>query len=274
MRRWQAKIMLIPVLPALLLLLAAGASASDSMFLLGDNCVSCHLTCERNTPEISAVAWKESVHFRPDVTCAACHGGDKYLALPFKKGHMGLPSPAEAEAMCGSCHAQELADFIYLRPMPKKNACTAGCIACHSHHRVAKAEPGLINEQSCGACHKPDKAKDAIAASRKLARERRELVSAITSRKQAGLPVDYATETLAAIDREAARAFHSAGMIRLSAALAEGPGKKIAALGNRLGRDSPAGFRFRGALALGFILAAIVILAFIFRSLPRQGGKK
>ncbi|MEW5734627.1 MAG: hypothetical protein AB1921_07215 [Thermodesulfobacteriota bacterium] len=260
--------------PVLLLSLAGAACSADSMFLLGDACVSCHLTCERVTPEISVVAWKKSVHFRPDVTCSACHGGDRYLALPFKKGHLGLPTEAKAEASCGSCHEKELADFVYIRPRSAKNGCKAGCVSCHSYHNVQKAGPELVSTETCGACHSADKARPAIEAAAKLRENRDGLLALLSQRRQAGLPVEYYENELVSLDKKTARAFHASGMTGLATALSQGPEKEIAELSARLAGDSPAGFHAQGVFVVLLIIFALIVLAFTFRSLPKQGGKR
>ncbi|MBW1989873.1 MAG: hypothetical protein JRI97_10055, partial [Deltaproteobacteria bacterium] len=135
--------------------LAAGlARGEEPLFVLQDACVRCHLLGEDGRKDNSVLAWKQSVHFSAQSSCADCHGGDRLLYMDFAKGHMGLPTRAEALAACAKCHPA-LADPAATRPVAfgRQDTCTADCITCHGYHAVQKPGAHLLNAANCDPCH-------------------------------------------------------------------------------------------------------------------------
>jgi tartrate/fumarate subfamily iron-sulfur-dependent hydro-lyase beta chain len=74
-----------------------------------DGCVSCH---ERDEDEEVAAAvpeWRDSVHFRAEVGCDGCHGGDPRAAdeddaHDEAAGWIGTPPWLDLPAFCDACH--------------------------------------------------------------------------------------------------------------------------------------------------------------------------
>jgi hypothetical protein len=134
------------------------------LFLLNDYCVRCHLTCERNGKPNSVLLWKKSVHFPQHAGCADCHGGDRYLNIKFKKGHIGFLDKHETKQMCRRCHRHEyeLSEKRSLMKILTGDKCSVSCIDCHGHHKIEPSSGNRINIVNCSSCHSANAAKDLI----------------------------------------------------------------------------------------------------------------
>ncbi len=258
------------------LLLAAlapisAAAEDEPLFLLSDACVRCHLTCERGAYDNTVTAWRDSVHFRPDVTCADCHGGDRYLSLPtFRKGHMGVPGPGAIVPMCGRCHTREADDFLRRIGAPRdRPLCTASCVDCHGSHRVEKAEAAqIVSPARCGTCHSFDKARESASAVARAGALFSAVKKAIAERKRKNLPTESAEIELARIRLEYAAAFHSSLAPYLAGEI---DSKTVASLKNlsaRLAEESPGRWKWQGLLVLAFLAVVMFVLIRRMKALP------
>ena len=112
----------------LLILTIASAPAQAA-----DPCLACH---ERKTPGIVNY-WKESIHFRKNVSCADCHGRD------VEENH-NRKRMVTAE-VCGSCHAAALASHKLSKHAISLKA-GQGC--------TRNLPAGAERDKSCSFCHK------------------------------------------------------------------------------------------------------------------------
>ncbi len=130
-----------------------------------DPCIACH---EQKTPVIAA-AWKESAHFRNNVGCVACHGGDQ-------EANHRRTTLVTAE-VCGSCHRAALdahrlskhavglkAGQGCTRNMKPEPAREKSCVFCHrdgtgtplvnTECAMFLAQSPEMQRQGCGSCHR------------------------------------------------------------------------------------------------------------------------
>lgn len=196
---------------SILILFTAQAQAADSLFLLQDTCVRCHLTSESPGTGNSVISWKKGVHFGPDTSCAECHGGNKFLYMKFKKDHMGVPKGSEINDMCGKCHVNEI-EATKTRVKfknPTKKACEATCVTCHSHHEVEKANLSVINKGNCGKCHVFEKAEPLKQAIIEFQEKVKTLEAIIQKRAESRLPVTSAVREISENRGNLKKAFHA-----------------------------------------------------------------
>lgn len=248
------------------------AEAREKMFLLQDQCVRCHLLAENQGREHPVVAWKKSAHFRPDTSCADCHGGDRFFTMEFKKGHMGIPSPAETLAICVKCHEKEKADFENRFTGRAGNyACTVSCVHCHGHHQVEKAHAGLVDENACGTCHAFSRA-DRI---RKRLEATQELFGAVRTnlmeREEAGFPVLDAQKKLNDLEKSFTRAFHAVPMETLDRRLSLEVLLPLEELKKRTNHKPVRNWRWHGLIILAVLFAAAFLAGLYLKSVNKKG---
>jgi nitrate/TMAO reductase-like tetraheme cytochrome c subunit len=133
-------------------------------------CLDCH-TSDLMQKKYRAIPgqWRKSIHYRNDVSCQSCHGGDPKDAarsmLP-AAGFVGVPKPKQIPEFCGKCHIGIKDD--YLASGHAKALMTTGrgpnCITCHRSHDIQKANINIIREGLCGICHSYDRAQEMKAA--------------------------------------------------------------------------------------------------------------
>jgi len=165
-----------------LLLLQTDALADDNAH--EDNaCVSCH----QNLPgKLSAVVqeWKQSIHFRNNITCDGCHGGDpsikqeqfdneeafknrshlnrdrEFLLIP--RTESVFTSTVRGRAVsyfCGKCHSNIKEKHL---GSPHGELGSPSCLYCHGRgsHAIAESNPQIIDIRSqreggrCAICHR------------------------------------------------------------------------------------------------------------------------
>ena len=74
-----------------------------------DSCVHCHERDDDDEVSAAVPEWRASVHFRAEVTCDGCHGGDPHAkdedaAHDEDAGWVGTPAWNDVAGFCGSCH--------------------------------------------------------------------------------------------------------------------------------------------------------------------------
>lgn len=139
-------------------------TASAGQTFAGDACLQCH---EKETPGIVQY-WKNSMHFKKQVSCAGCHGSN------IEANHQRTVS-VDAKK-CGTCHARALVDHGSSKhgiSLKAGRGCTRNqketdeqkksCALCHkpgsSEPLVAVecamylAQSPAMQRQGCGACH-------------------------------------------------------------------------------------------------------------------------
>jgi predicted CXXCH cytochrome family protein len=142
-----------------------------------NGCINCH----RETDDQVVKDFESSIHYKAQITCNDCHGGDPTelhdmdLAMSKDKGFKGVPKGTEITELCGSCHSDPLkmrkynirTDQLVLyktsihgqRLYEKNDQNVAVCTSCHSKHRILEPshpestvyKPNL--PKTCSKCH-------------------------------------------------------------------------------------------------------------------------
>ena len=238
--------------------------AKDALYLLQDNCVRCHLTHETPGKGCVPLAWKSSVHYGPETGCADCHGGNKFLQMAFKKGHIGIPSGREITDMCGKCHVGEGERFIKrtkFAPAQVKR-CEATCITCHDAHTTKKADLSIMEEKKCAACHGPDKASSLFAAIDVVKEKIASIEQQIDTRSKKGFPVTVPIRDLTALKHQRAAAFHSLTSADLVPFLNEDMMEALANIEHTMAGNSPTKWLFQGMAVLLFFFLCLLLLKY------------
>lgn len=110
-------------------------------FAKSDNCFTCH-----NTKSVSS--YKQSVHFRRNISCDKCH----------KSGHDVIKiSKQESTRLCAQCHSKafsEVSNSVHKQTTGRGK--TPICVDCHGYHSI-NANKLTIESQSCYRCHLNEK---------------------------------------------------------------------------------------------------------------------
>jgi hypothetical protein len=234
--------------------------AADSAFLLNDQCVQCHLLSEQTGKPNSVMAWKQSVHFRPDAGCADCHGGDKFIRMDFRKGHIGLPERSRIMETCGKCHAEEQKQFMEKLNAAGPSMCAATCTDCHGYHLVRTSGSDLINAATCGRCHPVDRSAALAAALKGFEDRVQKLTVTMDDHKRKRIPVDTVTRQLAKTKKELSQAIHSRTFEALMKYLNTEADQNLNAVEERLAGFSPGTWRLEGVVVTGFLVIAFVLV--------------
>jgi hypothetical protein len=137
----------------LLLLFPQGAPAKESV------CVTCHSGLEETKALVQE--YRSSVHFRNDISCHNCHGGNpknEASAMDPASGFVGSPTEVEVPKFCGKCHAGVLDNYSKSAHGRLLGNGGPNCVTCHTAHRQQKVSVNLIDPQLCGSCHDYDRA--------------------------------------------------------------------------------------------------------------------
>jgi DmsE family decaheme c-type cytochrome len=133
---------------------APNGPSGKAKFVGNDTCVACHFD-EAKAIDGNAHARLALQHGGQGDTCESCHGagsehvesgGDATKMFSFSKA-----TPAQADAVCLSCHASAHPNF-------KRTAhgeAGVGCTSCHSAHH-AKTEEAMLRQPQpllCYSCH-------------------------------------------------------------------------------------------------------------------------
>lgn len=132
-------------------------------------CLTCH-TAKWMKPKFRVVVsqWRQSIHYRNDVACNDCHGGNPHnaaLAMSPKSGFVGVPAYHEVPQFCGKCHIGIYKSCLHCVNM-MTNPKGPNCVTCHGAHDIQKANINIINPGLCGRCHSYARAKIIKAALR------------------------------------------------------------------------------------------------------------
>ncbi len=168
----------LPVWPAL----RTAAAASDSAYK--DNaCLSCHQNLPGKLSEV-VEEWKQSIHFRNNVSCDGCHGGDPSVKREqfdseevFKdRSHLHrdrefslisrtdslFTSAARGRSVsyfCGKCHSNIKEKHL---GSPHGDLGSPTCLYCHGmgSHAIQESTAQIIDVRSrreggrCAVCHR------------------------------------------------------------------------------------------------------------------------
>jgi nitrate/TMAO reductase-like tetraheme cytochrome c subunit len=128
-------------------------------------CLECH-TSDVMDPELQQIPrdWKASWHYKNDVSCHDCHGGDSEdatMAMSHQRGFIGKPSHTEVPEFCGKCHIGILKNYVESGHGKALKATGEGpnCVTCHGSHNIQKVNIEIINSQRCSQCHSYERAK-------------------------------------------------------------------------------------------------------------------
>ncbi len=265
---------LIRLLIIFLWLLPSPLQAADKLFLLGDSCVRCHLLCETRARENSVIAWREGVHFRPDTGCSDCHGGDRFLYMDFKPGHMGIPDRSQTIGICEKCHEQQVFDFVQRsRPEKGKVLCAATCVTCHGYHRVPPAKNSILSERTCNKCHSFELARSLLSALKAAEARMSAVEERIAQYEKNGSPVLSYKADQAIINTEFSRSIHRLPLSRVEGWTKEKTMTSLIALEKRMERSPPAKWQMQGMFVLVFLAIVLVLLALYLRSVNKKEKK-
>ena len=133
-----------------------GARSRSTAFLAEANCVKCHTQSTGRAEEVVRLH-SSSAHGRAGVGCDDCHGGDS-TQTDKSKAHSsnftGKPDHSATLAMCGACHAPQLAQFKTGRHFPEKQDIPRlDCAECHGAHSVGNQPETFSLGQFCVSCH-------------------------------------------------------------------------------------------------------------------------
>lgn len=130
-----------------------------------DMCYQCHLIIEGKYKE-PAVLYKNDIHFRKSITCAACHGGDasnddQDKAMSKDAGFIGIPSGSTVTRICAKCHGKEYNTLMASvhGPSEGRGPVINNCVSCHGVHNIVpvKSAGSKVNGSNivstCGGCH-------------------------------------------------------------------------------------------------------------------------
>jgi nitrate/TMAO reductase-like tetraheme cytochrome c subunit len=128
-------------------------------------CLECH-TSDVMDPELQQIPrdWKASWHYKNDVSCHDCHGGDSEdatMAMSHQRGFIGKPSHTEVPQFCGKCHIGILKNYVESGHGEALRTTGKGpnCVTCHGSHNIQKVNIDIINSQRCSQCHSYERAK-------------------------------------------------------------------------------------------------------------------
>jgi hypothetical protein len=199
-------------MPALMLLLLASltprllAQSAPADPYAENACVQCHRDLPGRSSEIVDREWKQSVHFRANVGCDGCHGGNPALKRTqfasddeFKRAsHLErnpefllmqqgpeFVSAARGRSVsyfCGKCHAKIKAEHL---GSPHGEFGDPTCLYCHGRgsHNIQHPSPMIIDTRGraesgrCSPCHRAG-TMEAVTRIRALLLDTEEQISA------------------------------------------------------------------------------------------------
>lgn len=122
-----------------------------------DECITCHKELDDELL-VPAKNFTSDVHYKKNITCADCHGGDAKsddmeIAMSKEKGFIGVPERNVRYMVCVKCHADEnkmksygsdipvnqyknYQASVHFQPSFDNKGPIADCITCHSVHNI------------------------------------------------------------------------------------------------------------------------------------------
>lgn len=145
-----------------------------------DTCVECHAVLDGPLQQ-PALLVKDDIHIANKLSCADCHGGDRFsddpsVAMSRAKGFIGKPKRVAIPQLCANCHSkpdfmrryqpqQRVDQFELYKTSVHGQRLAAGdenvatCIDCHSVHDI-RAVKNVLSPvyplrlpETCGRCH-------------------------------------------------------------------------------------------------------------------------
>jgi len=142
-----------------------------------DQCISCH----RDQEDKPALAYLNDVHYKKGISCADCHGGDRFAeeqdaGMNPAKGYIGKPKITDIPQMCGRCHGntermkgfgsslpttmvKEYLGSVHGEKLSTGDTDIAQCVTCHGIHNIKSVKdpsspvyPTNI-PKLCASCH-------------------------------------------------------------------------------------------------------------------------
>ena len=118
-----------------------------------NNCALCH----QKLDDQAVALYSKSTHANFGLNCEACHGGDPNAtdkATAHAVKFTGKPNASETLAMCGSCHAAQLATFKTSLHFPEPSAMPrVACVECHGAHTIGSVSRNFSFALYCTGCH-------------------------------------------------------------------------------------------------------------------------
>lgn len=139
------------------------------LILKTENCMVCHSEVKGK--------YLNSIHYRENIGCTSCHGGDEE-SLDVNKAHTngfkGIPDKPQTIKICSSCHSSPeimkpygipfVQEILYYtsahgKSFKRGNKDVAVCTDCHGTHEVLPSYNTLspVNRlnisKTCGKCH-------------------------------------------------------------------------------------------------------------------------
>ncbi len=131
-----------------------------------DQCYNCHAQLDGRV-KAPADLFKNDIHFKKGIACAACHGGDSKeedmdKAMNKNAGFIGVPKGAQVLKICAKCHSTEytkLMGSVHGESSTGKGIIINNCVTCHGIHNIIPVKsPGskvsganIVN--TCSGCH-------------------------------------------------------------------------------------------------------------------------
>jgi nitrate/TMAO reductase-like tetraheme cytochrome c subunit len=185
------------------------------MRLVESACVECH-TSRKMKLELRDIPrqWRESFHFRHDVSCDSCHGGDKKdasMSMSHERGFIGVPTDAQVPDFCGKCHVGVLENYMrggHGRAL-RESGKGPTCVTCHGSHGIQKASIDIIDEERCSQCHSYERAKFIKQALFVVENKMGPIEEDLEDLRAAGVDIDEESKAFFRIHAEFRSLFHA-----------------------------------------------------------------
>ncbi len=179
------------------------------------SCIECH-TSDIMKPAYRIIpeGWMASWHYKNDISCHDCHGGDPKdpsMAMSHVRGFVGRPKYKDVPEFCGKCHIGILKNYLESGHGKALKAAGNGpnCVTCHGSHNIQKASIDIINEQRCTQCHSYERArimKQALFATEKKIGD---ITKSLSSLKSEGVYVADEEKSLFSTEADFRTLFHT-----------------------------------------------------------------
>jgi predicted CXXCH cytochrome family protein len=150
----------------LVLVLLDGKVSISQETETNDQCYNCHKELDGKLKR-PADLYKSDVHFRNNVKCSGCHGGnpnseDSDESMSKAAGFIGIPRGGNVARICAKCHKDEFQDLsksVHGKSSTGKGKIINNCLTCHGVHNILSVKNpsskvrgrNIVN--TCGGCH-------------------------------------------------------------------------------------------------------------------------